>query len=126
MPIESASMQRAKQDSKLSASAENKKGGVLSSAQLASLLWRRWKCHLSAFGMDGVTFEVSKPPAVIANRADDDSKFNDDSKFKRNADSTKECYYASLDVHYEYQATGNHWTACVRVCVLDNVYVDLN
>jgi len=69
-----------------------KKGGVLSNPQLASLLWKRWKCHLSSHGMDGVTFEMGKAPVVIGNRADDDGKF------KRNADSSKERYYAALTV----------------------------
>jgi hypothetical protein len=64
MPVESAAILRVKQDSRLSTNAEAKKGGVLSNAQLASLLWRRWKCHLSSFVVDGITFELTKPPVV--------------------------------------------------------------
>ena len=120
MPIESSAVQRAKQDTKNAENTSARKGGVLSSAQLASLLWRRWQCHLSAFGMDGVTFEMSKAPTVIGNRPDDDSKF------KRNADSSKERYYAALNVNYEYQATMNFWTASVPICIIDNVYIDLH
>jgi len=52
--------------------------------------------------MDGIPFELTKPPVV--NRADDDSKF------KRNADSSKKRYYASLTVNDEYQASMNHLT----------------
>jgi len=120
MPVDSNALQRAKQGAKNATTLATRKGGTLSSGQLACLLWKRWECHLSTHSMDGVTFDMSKAPVVIGNRADDDSKF------KRNADSNKERYYAALNVNYEFQASANFWTATVPICIIDDVYIDLH